>query len=442
MKKNTIFITLTLVLACLSTPLSAQPGPAGASRPPAGSNSELMGDLPHHGDSILSAIVVNVNTMDASKQEKLNDVASQYRTTRGAISTAMLTAGTAAIVNVAANEAINLLNVRSTQKKAWMAMRQKECTFVDSLQSVNGQCDFYGSSSSFGPLDPSDMVFDGITLAAQRNGHEVLRMVCHIDSSRFNELFLHSRFFLVLDSLVFHPFQSYLPNIGVSARDIAHSKNMPDDVVEYWKTISQFDFGELQQPSLHVSIDLFSSWINELVQVFDNVNLGTFSIDIPISQDLLTDSVYVYSRSRALAEGKPLLSVKGSSFVVPRSYMPVAANRPSWGTGEYKMKIVLSETCRYNPNGRRAQNWKKDYNQLVKMQHAGKAQNEYLQHVVTTFRDNGATILKATYTPALNAIFSSSTMGGGSQQGHSGATGGAGGPQGGGASGQPGPPGM
>ena len=34
----------------------------------------------------------------------------------------------------------------------------------------------------------------------------------------------------------------------------------------------------------------------------------------------------------------------------------------------------------------------------------GKARNEYWNDVVTTFRDNGNTILKATYTPVLNMI--------------------------------------
>ena len=68
------------------------------------------------------------------------------------------------------------------------------------------------------------------------------------------------------------------------------------------------------------------------------------------------------------------------------------------------MKVVLSEKCRYNPKEGRSKNWHRDYKQLVRMQNKGKAKNEYLSDVVTTFRDNKNTILKATYTPALNSL--------------------------------------
>ncbi len=102
--------------------------------------------------------------------------------------------------------------------------------------------------------------------------------------------------------------------------------------------------------------------------------------------------------------------------------MPVAANNPSWGTGEYRMKVVLSESCRYNPKEGRSKNWHRDYKQLVRMQ-KGKAKNEYWNDVVTTFRDNSSTILKATYTPVLNML--PGMMGiGTSQAGSAGMTGG------------------
>lgn len=82
--------------------------------------------------------------------------------------------------------------------------------------------------------------------------------------------------------------------------------------------------------------------------------------------------------------------------------MPVSATSPSWGTGEYKMKVVMSQKCRYNPKDGRASDWHKDYKQLVRMQNNGKNGNDYISDIVTTFRDNSFTILKATYTPLLN----------------------------------------
>lgn len=378
-----------------------------------------------------TSFVLNINPMNGEKKEKLNRVASNYRTrTRSILSNignSMLAGGTASIVNVVANEIINLTQIRSKQKKTWMEMRQKECMFVDSLQSVKGQSDFYAQQSNYGPLDPSDMNFDGITLKANRGGQEVLKMVCHIDTTKFDHLFLHSKFYLVVDTIVFHPYRSFLPNLKANRIEQPRANEASHDEIDYWNTISQFSFDEQQAPTVNIKMDVYSSWINELVQVYQDVKLGTFSVNIPISEKDLTDSVYTYSREKAMAEHRPTISVDGDCFVVPRSYMPVSANNPSWGTGEYKMKVVLSETCRYNPKAGRSRNWHRDYKQLVRMQNHGKAKNEYWNDVVTTFRDNRNTILKATYTPALNmgvalmGIGTSSGAGGGMAGGKSGA---------------------
>ena len=280
-------------------------------------------------------------------------------------------------------------------------MRQRECTFVDSLQSVKGQNDFYGRPSSYGPLDPSDMQFDGITMSSIHDGEEIFRMVCHIDTSRLSHLFLHSKFYLVIDSLVFYPYKSYLPNMSACQVTQQDLDNMNAEERDYWETISNFDFEEQQSPTVKVQLDIYSSWINELVQVYNNVKLGSFSIDIPISKKDLTNSVYIYDRQATIAAGKEPLNINGDCFVVPRSYMPVSYDNPSWGTGEYKIKAIFSQNCRYNPKGKRAQNWHRDYKQLKKLMSHGKRNNEYLNDVITTFRDNRFTILKATYQPAL-----------------------------------------
>ena len=148
-------------------------------------------------------------------------------------------------------------------------------------------------------------------------------------------------------------------------------------------------------------IDISSSWINEAVEVFKDVCLGSFSVNIPINEMSLRDSVYCYSRQAAIAAKQPTIDMTGDCFVVPRSYMPVAANSPSWGTGEYKMKVVMTERCRYNPKEGRSANWHKDYKQLVRLQNNGKADNEYWSNFMSTFRDNSSSIMKATYTPLL-----------------------------------------
>jgi hypothetical protein len=352
-----------------------------------------------------TSFMLNINHMNGDTRDKLNRVASNYRSRNrsvmGDLGMSMLSGGVAAVVNVIGTEIINLTQIRSKQKKAWEAMRQKECMFIDSLQSVKGQSDFYGRQSTYGPLDPSDMNFDGITLKANRGGKEVLKMVCHIDTTKFDHIFLHSKFYLVVDTIIFYPYRSFLPNLKANHIDQPRKGKASQDEIDYWNTISQFSFLEHQSPMVNVSMDIYSSWINELVQVYQDVKLGSFSVNIPIKENELTDSVYFYSREKAIAEHRPTINIDGDCFVVPRSYMPVSANNPSWGTGEYKMKVVLSEKCRYNPKEGRSKNWHRDYKQLVRMQ-KGKAENEYWNDIVTTFRDNKNTILKATYTPALN----------------------------------------
>lgn len=425
MKTKLFLITCVLMLiANLSTAQSFHSQP-GKGKP----SEDIMSGLDMN--SLETSFVLNINPMNEERKDKLNRVASNYRSHNRSILTdmgnSMITGGVAAIINIIGTEIINLTQIRSRQKKAWEQMRQKECMFVDSLQSVKGQSDFYGRQSTYGPLDPSDMNFDGITLKANRGGKEVLKMVCHIDTMKFDHLFLHSKFYLVVDTIIFHPYRSFLPNLKANHIEKPRTNEASQDEIDYWNTISQFSFEEHQSPIVNIQMEIYSSWINELVQVYQDVKLGSFSVNIPINERDLTDSVYIYSRKQAIAENRPIINMDGDCFVVPRSYMPVAANNPSWGTGEYKMKVVLSEKCRYNPKAGRSKNWHRDYKQLVRMRNHGKAKNEYLNDVVTTFRDNGTTILKATYTPVLNALpgmlgIGASSGGGASKAGAGGAS--------------------
>lgn len=428
---------ILLSIAILSVAgLAAQPKADGGNVPQGGRQPMEAISAPQsmNGLPLQDKFVVDVNPMSSEKRRMLNTIASNYRSKNRSvlldIGKTMLYGGVTSVVNVIGTEIINLTQIRKKQKDKWLAMRNKECMFIDSLQSVKGQRDFYNMPSNYGPLDPTDMNFDGITFRASRGGKEVLRMVCHLDTARFSHLFLHSKFYLVLDTLEFHPYESYLPNLSAN-RINGPGKDASDDEKEYWNTISKFDFNEYQEPHINIRMDISSSWINEAVQVYQDVHLGSFSVDIPIQEQMVKDSVYFYSRAETLARGGKTIDISGDCFVVPRSYMPVSATSPSWGTGEYKMKVVMSQKCRYNPKEGRAKDWHKDYKQLVRMQNNGKDDNDYLNNIVTTFRDNGTTILKATYTPLLNygveALGLSGSQGGAAKQGAAAAKQGAGG---------------
>lgn len=397
MKKQVVLLLLFLI--CSSR--SFAQGPMTGVQPKDG----MMGNLQNMQ---MDNFEVNVNQMDDDTRKKLNQVAAIYRSkSRGAftdISKSMLYGGISSVFTVISNEIISLTKIRSQQKKKWMEMRQNECLFIDSLQSSKGQSDFYRKPSVHGALDPSDMNFDGITFRASRNENEILKMVCHIDTTKFSHLFLHSKFYLVLDSVVFHPYQSYLPNLSANRIRGVDSKSSKEQI-DYWNMISKFSFSEQQSPTINIRMDFSSSWINEAVQVYQDVKLGSFSVNIPINEmDLGKDSVYIYSRQEALMKHKQLIDITGDCFVIPRSYMPVAANNPSWGTGEYKMKVVMSERCQYNPTKGRSSNWHKDYKQLVRLQNHGKAKNEYMMNVVSSFKESKDNIIKATYTPLINSL--------------------------------------
>lgn len=400
MKKQVVLLLLLLIGSSHSFaqgPMASVPSKEG-----------IMGNMQNMQ---MDNFEVDVNQMDENTRKKLNQVAAIYRSkSRGAftdIGKSMLYGGVSSVFTVISNEIISLTKIRSQQKRKWMEMRQNECLFIDSLQSAKGQSDFYRKPSVHGALDPSDMNFDGITFRASRNGKEILKMVCHVDTTKFSHMFLHSKFYLVLDSVVFHPYESYLPNLSANRIRGVDPKSSKEQI-DYWNMISKFSFSEQQSPIINIRMDFSSSWINEAIQVYQDVKLGSFSVNIPINEmDLGKDSVYVYSRQEALMKHKQLIDITGDCFVIPRSYMPVDANNPSWGTGEYKMKVVMSERCQYNPTKGRSSNWHKDYKQLVRLQNHGKAKNEYMMNVVSSFKESKDNIIKATYTPLINSLQSS-----------------------------------
>ena len=398
-------ILLQSVTVTAQTPMGRASNPVASPDQPATRVTEVP-SMPKH--EIASSMTLTVNRMNDEKKQQLNRIAMQYSNTRAA--KLLPTIGqdmVMSLTDILVKEAYYALTIRSRQKKEWMELRQKECIFVDSMQSVGGQRDFYAQTSVMGPLDPTGINFDGITLDASKNGHRVLHMVCHIDTSRFDMLFRHSRFYLVLDSFAFFPYQSFLPNLGVGASDLAKRSDLEQGDIDYWNTISHFNFAEHRNPSVRVTIDLYSSWINELVQVSQDVRLGSFWLNIPINESDLRDSAYIYSRQEALASGRPTIDINGSSFVVPRSYMPLDARKPSWGTGEFKMKVVLSENCLYNPEGMRAKDWHKDYKQLMRLYNHGKDPDMiYLTHPLVTLRESNGVLLKAVYAPIIKNAFS------------------------------------
>lgn len=250
-------------------------------------------------------------------------------------------------LDLGVNAIASLVTKNSRQKAEWeetVAQENKWNTTIETLSEVN---DFYDETSFDGAMDPKGMRFDGIGCLRREGNDTVFYVSCHIDRSKINRIIDHSKFELVLDTLIISPTRSNLPN---SKLDIP------------------FSFDERRNFNFSMKIKLSSSWMNEVVQLQKDQVLGEFTINVPVTQKALDDRGYLrYVRNEGETSA---YDVVGESFIVPRSYMgyrdPSGQYRNSWGTGEYKLSIELSESCDVTEQYRK--NWKEDRKRRKKME--------------------------------------------------------------------------
>lgn len=376
-----------------------------------------------HGSVERESWEVSVNQMDSRSREKVNQIVeglqSKGGSTRGVIKDvlgSMLTGGVTAAVDVVATEMINLAKYRKNQKQKWMQMIERECNYTDSMSSIKGLKDFYSEVSTLGALDPSNINFNGISIRGVREGKEVLYMSCHIDTTRLDHMFQHSKFNLVLDTLIFHPYECHLPNLQANGIRLMRGETTERD--------NSFSFDERQNLRIGLDMTLTSSWINEAVMVMDNVELGKFKLNVDIDKN---SPVFIYSRkqieqNRALGLNRDttFIQIEGDCFVVPRSYMPISGGKRMWGTGEYNIKVKMRESCQFNRDedrNKKMKQWYKDYKQLRKLQKKGSQIGEYCK---TIWQQNGNTLVKQMLKQGLNTGLQATGLtqsGGGGSQG-------------------------
>lgn len=350
--------------------------------------------------------IVTVNEMDPARREMITrtveELQSQGGATRSVVGGMLLAAGHAgvtALVDVTATEIVRLATLRKTQKQEWIKMIQNECNYTDSISSIRGLKDFYTETSRLGALDPSNMNFDGISVRGMRDGHEVLYLSCHIDDSRLEHLYQHSKFCLVVDTIAFHPYECHLPNLSANGIYLK-----PGEATE---RNNRFSYDEREHLTIGMELSLSSSWINEAITVQKDVELGRFNMSVTIPSGT---EVYTYSRAaidqnrKLLAEGTApegvqldttYVALNGDCFVVPRSFMPINGNESMWGTGEYTMKVKFRESCQFSQDAthnEKMKHWAQDYRQLRKMQKKG---SEFTRYWRTLWEQNGNTLMKA-----------------------------------------------
>ena len=259
----------------------------------------------------------------------------------------MATGYITSFVDLGINAIGSLITRKARQKAEWEETVQKENVYETTIRTVSNVNDFYEHTSTAGAMDPKGMKFDGIGCLRMDGQDTVFYISCHIDRSKIQRIINHSKFQLVLDTLIVSPLYSNLPNTPL---DLPYS------------------FDERQNFTLSMDIRLTSSWMNEIIQLQKDQELGTFTITIPVSPEQLDAKGFLrYVRAKGET---PRYEVVGESFIVPRSFMgyrDMAGNyRNSWGTGEYKLDIVLRETCDVTPQYRA--NWKQDRKRRKKLQ--------------------------------------------------------------------------
>lgn len=250
-------------------------------------------------------------------------------------------------IDMGVNAIASLITRNSRLKQEWEETVNAENTWTYPISSVEEMRDFYREPSRAGALDPMDMCFDGIGCLRMEGNDTVFFLSCHIDRSKLHRIVNHSKFELVLDTLIVSPTRSNLPNTYLPI---------------------EFSFAERQNFNLSMRIKLSSSWFTDAIELHTDAQLGEFTISIPVEPEELDDKGFLrYVRP----QGEPSkYKVNGESFIVPRSYMGYRDENGNynniWGTGQYKLDIELKETCGITEAYR--DNWKQDRKRRKKME--------------------------------------------------------------------------
>ncbi len=266
------------------------------------------------------------------------------------------------VVNLGVQTVAGLITRQQRLKKEWEQTVAAEDTFCTKLSTISGLKDFYSTPSFASPMDPTGMKFNGIGVVRKGGDDTMFYISMHIDRSKINRIVEHSKFELVLDTLIISPTHSNLPNSKF-------------DTTFRWEDRHNYTM------TLHLVIT--SSWMNEITQVFRDEKLGEFTINIPVKREELDSNGFLRYVRDAKEESR--YKIVGNSFVVPRSYSGYldaeGEAHPVWGTGEYQIVLDIKESCSLTPAYRK--NWKQNRRARVKAQKKGNLITTSWQYVTS-----------------------------------------------------------
>lgn len=287
----------------------------------------------------------------------------------------------------------SLVEAAKSKRPEWQRAVTNESSFTRRLPMQMEILDFYRSPSLNGPLDPSDMNFNGFGCKqvveyrdADGNIHEeeVFYVTAKVrtDPAGKMRMLNHSKFEVYVDTLRFNYAICDLPNDSLGMNT--------DDRIG-------FSFDKRKDLKFKLKADITSSWINQALMVFNDQPLGSFEIEASISPDLIDeDGIFRYYASRE-EDRKKDVRVSGDCFLVPRSYVgssDMQNIRDSWGTGQYKIEMQISETCRIDDNYYRnegkwdSRKWKPEWRKIKHRRHGRGGWSNLLNIVSQQYSDN------------------------------------------------------
>ena len=296
---------------------------------------------------------IGVLEMDEYKRDDVNNkiynFSEQHNNVnkRGAFMATLLAANRSAIVTKIASTAEDILGVtishlsediRSPRKK-WEEVVNSECRFSKSLGMIEDIKDFYAAPSTRSALDVANIMFDGFSckqdIKVGKDTINVFYISCKLDTSKIDRMISHSKFEVIVDSVRFNPYLCDIPN---------------DSLIDVSKRIA-FDFRKREDLRFKMHAIVTSSWMNEAVMIFANQKLGEFDIEIQIDSSTVINNpehVYTYKAGKDSTRSAQV-NVTGESFIVPRSFCGNDEEGHSlWGTGQYKIDMLISESCKIN----------------------------------------------------------------------------------------------
>ena len=239
----------------------------------------------------------------------------------------------------------NLMTRNERLHDEWKQTVDAENTFETRISSISEMSDFYSALSTDGALDPRSMRFDGIGCLRMEGKDTVFYISMHIDKSKLDRIVRHSKFELVLDTLIVSPYHSGLPNSSF-------------DTVFSYKDRTNF--------AISLSMQISSSWMDQLPQMHKDQLLGEFKLNVPVKQTELDSTGFLRYVRNGNEPAKYV--IVGESFIVPRSYTGVTDKKSGeliYGTGEYNLSITLKESCSLTSAYK--DNWKNNRKQRKKV---------------------------------------------------------------------------